>query len=486
MLAKLVQIAQNSDMFSFASSGSRTTDSLKRKGNEFFVKKQYSSALKCYTEGLELSPNDIDVLSNRCQTYIFLRRFILAQKDADAVLVINPSHSKAIYRKTKALCGQHKYAEAQAFLSEAIKRKGLDNIADLKNLMKDVETLNQQSETGNYDLKIIQTRSNQGGISEFYNDDLAQFIGPVKVVECSGKGKGLVATEYVKSGQVVVACKAFHLLTENYDTRRMYLKDAAKFATDHDPVSKKFSNRTDGAKIFIQSIIERLREEPEMLQEIYKLYAGGQYESSRERSGKDQSTGEGEILFDETRIARICDYNFFCINDMTGIWLQPSYINHSCVEPNCFWINAGDLMLVRCCKNVAKGEELVMGYVGMEKFHRREESLSQYAFNCQCRLCAVERSEDSKLLWKRRLSIDNCYLKNTIRAYEDTLDMLREMNKGKDAVLNVLLITPAIKLSDLYFANEEYQKTIDILKEVYPILQRFIPAPFKMNSKNRK
>lgn len=312
-------------MWKFLFSTPRTVDSWKRNGNDFFVKKKYVSALECYTAGLELDPNDIDLLSNRCQTYIFLRRFILAQKDADAVLAINPSHSKAIYRKTKSLCGRHKYAEAQVFLSKAIKIKPLDNLSDLQNLMKDVEKLNQQSKTGKYDLKRILSPRN-GGPSEFYNDDLAEFIGPVKIAECSGKGKGLIATKSIKSGEIVLATKAFHLITENSNTKRTYLKKAAKFSTDHDPVSNKFSKRTDGAKIFIQSIIERLKDEPEMLEEIYKLYAGAEYESSRESGG--------EIILDEARIARICDYNFFCINDMTGIWILPSYLNHSCVQPN--------------------------------------------------------------------------------------------------------------------------------------------------------
>ena len=58
----------------------------RQKGNEFFKKNDYPSALKEYEEGLKRDPKCLAIYSNRCATYIKLMIFNDALKDADKCL----------------------------------------------------------------------------------------------------------------------------------------------------------------------------------------------------------------------------------------------------------------------------------------------------------------------------------------------------------------------------------------------------------------
>ena len=71
----------------------------RQKGNEFFKKNDYPSALKEYEEGLKRDPKCLAIYSNRCATYIKLMIFNDALKDADKCLELDPKFVKAYARK---------------------------------------------------------------------------------------------------------------------------------------------------------------------------------------------------------------------------------------------------------------------------------------------------------------------------------------------------------------------------------------------------
>lgn len=90
--------------------------SLKDAGNRFFKEKDYSEALKCYTQGLILSPNDAKLLSNKAATNVKLserqcsvddtRKYLReALHDSKNAIAADPSWVKGYY--WKALCLAH-------------------------------------------------------------------------------------------------------------------------------------------------------------------------------------------------------------------------------------------------------------------------------------------------------------------------------------------------------------------------------------------
>lgn len=69
----------------------------------------------------------------------------------------------------------------------------------------------------------------------------------------------------------------------------------------------------------------------------------------------------------------------------SGVWVFPSFINHSCV-PNTSYFGIGDFLFLQAQKHIKKGEEVTIGYVIFEdRFEKRTEILSKnWGFLCNC------------------------------------------------------------------------------------------------------
>ena len=84
----------------------------KEKGNECMKAGEINAAVGFYSKALELVPGDHLVLGNRAQAYIGIKCFYQAELDCDAALAIEPSYTKARYRRGVAREEQGKLEEA--------------------------------------------------------------------------------------------------------------------------------------------------------------------------------------------------------------------------------------------------------------------------------------------------------------------------------------------------------------------------------------
>jgi hypothetical protein len=149
-------------------------------------------------------------------------------------------------------------------------------------------------------------------------------------------GQGLIATEDVKAGTLLMASKAYAIGNANNVRRDFSLLVCVDLITNT-------ANRSTQASCIVEAV-QKMRRNPQTAGEVYALYAG---EDDAERVPPPPG------VIDSGRIERIHCYNAFMPTpiptndddhkqlerpeggfldtDPTGLWLLPSFFNHSCL-----------------------------------------------------------------------------------------------------------------------------------------------------------
>eukprot|EP00941_MAST-03F_sp_MAST-3F-sp1_P001303 g1303.t1 len=95
---------------------SKAANEAKLAGNRFFVKKEYKSAIKCYTEGIESHPKHAQLFANRSMCRLALGDAEGALSDAERAKEISPYWNKAYYRVGQCLMALKRYPDAAQVL----------------------------------------------------------------------------------------------------------------------------------------------------------------------------------------------------------------------------------------------------------------------------------------------------------------------------------------------------------------------------------
>ena len=141
----------------------------------------------------------------------------------------------------------------------------------------------------------------------------------------------------------------------------------------------------------------------------------------------------------------------------SGIWIMPSYINHSC-WPNSVRSFLGDLLIVCAARDIHEGEEISMAYLDNESClqKRQKELYSGWGFNCECTLCGIETAESREVQDRRQGLMEKAsrfkiYLKQPVKKTNSGIAPLIALIKGVEATYTkpefihprVQLISPA-------------------------------------------
>lgn len=212
------------------------------------------------------------------------------------------------------------------------------------------------------------------------------YVGPVFIDRTSdGRGRGLFASRDVEAGEVLLISNAF----------------AASYNDSH------------SIGLFTK-LVTIVRQSPLALRQLYTL-AGADAQAQDSMvvpsislfdPGIDPPAvaASENLQFDEMRVMHIMNVNSFegelsspqkdPVTTLTGLWLLPSFINHSC-SPNASRLVVREAMFIHAATDIQEKEEITIGYTDiMSPLRRREEALQAmgFGFRCECKRCIVERS----------------------------------------------------------------------------------------------
>eukprot|EP01083_Nonionella_stella_P019635 54536_1 len=185
---------------------------LKAIGNEYFTKKMYGLAIRYYSTALlniENESNDelkAKLLSNRSFGYLQMNESYKAAQDALHALELDKDAIKVVHRYATALANLRQYEKALDVMNNT-------NIKDIesKSIQKSFEQLKRQIECKLkeskqlYAMNHLMNRTDLEDIEDYISSSIAvEYINDVK-------GRGVVATEDIKKGQVILIekCTAF-------------------------------------------------------------------------------------------------------------------------------------------------------------------------------------------------------------------------------------------------------------------------------------
>ncbi|CAG8548771.1 9289_t:CDS:1 [Ambispora leptoticha] len=480
----------------------KTADDYRLYGNKYFEMSDFASAVRMYSLGVELDPRNVTLYANRAEAYLRSRQFEKSLMDTEIALKLDPKHLKASIRKGKALLNLKRYEEAVNVFHELLKRPKSRNSFDgqirreVEQFLKQSEMMNSENKHGEYDyVNIINEFLKQSEIVEdFCEQDWVHAGGPrlnhadyisgaIELKQGGAKGRKWVSKQDIPQHTLLMVSKAFEIVFEQETPNFFILGN--KIQTD--------------ISYLIPPIAQKLRDEPELGHEIYQLHVGPDM-----TPGKDLDEHLLKTV-DIKRIEKLLLYNAFQqdngsgslfkrssttdvdINGL-GLWLDPSYFNHSCIDTNAERIYLGDLMFIRAQRAISKDEDLTFSYVSpIFAYEKRAHLLEKFGIRCKCRLCEIERAEPLEIHLRRRKILEHfgshivpkIFLEQEIYTYElfliikaleNMISELSSLRKEHDLDFSSIMLVHA--LDKAYSLTGNTSKSVSILQKIYELLKK--------------
>jgi tetratricopeptide (TPR) repeat protein len=386
----------------------KTARECKEEGNAALKQQDLLLAHANYTQGLRLVPTDgaakedlaYDLFRNRAHVNLLLNRPDEAKADALASLtdLKDQKHkdldSKAYFRAGCAAYNLGEFQEAKRFFKEQQRLTPGDKNATGRLLKTELRL--QEQATGVYDFKKI-----KAGLSMARpRVDATSFTRNAKIGKSPGRGRGLVATRDMDSGEIILCEKAFCVVWGH--------EDEALTAMTHD-------GRDGRIRVFpaglCKAIVQKLRDNPSQVDKVMDLY------SDYRGIGKQLIMRDSGPVIDTFQVHDIVARNAFgpgpvysghyyggedVSNASAGLWILASYANHSCI-PNAKKESMGDLIVLRATRPIGAGEEITHRYDESSDYDTRTAALmNTWGFTCTCALCLAENADSPALREQRR------------------------------------------------------------------------------------
>lgn len=164
----------------------------------------------------------------------------------------------------------------------------------------------------------------------------------------------------------------------------------------------------------VAQIQEKVKVDPQQRKQVFPLHtpdsASVQFTPWVDNEDELPDSGDTEL----TRLHSIVANNSFEFNGTgsmlesespyywSGLWILPSYINHSCSEANATWAVYGDVFFLRAVRPIAAGDEIQISYVNITwPYQHRCGVITDHKFVCGCNLCEFEKEESQGIVESR-------------------------------------------------------------------------------------
>jgi hypothetical protein len=301
-------------------------------------------------------------------------------------------HLKALYRKGRALVGLRQYAAACECLEKVAKTS--PGQKEIQDALQQAKTLYAQSLNGKYD------------ISDY-------LLGRASSPPRSGRFRGFCGDQddrrrprprtlrhpKIRTGQLLLVSNAVAVAYESAFPTMFHVDNRCKVNT---------ASRED----LVSAVVCAARKSQRLLRQLYSLQdsstpgsldvpaidlfkTDGQMSAGQEVQNENlqvdvnrirdiirlNSFGEAEgtfvpksKIYEATRSAR---------QNFSGLWLLPSFINHSCL-PNSSWLDVGSAMFIHASKPIERGEEITIPYFdALVPLPQRQAMCKNWGFQVQ-------------------------------------------------------------------------------------------------------
>jgi hypothetical protein len=292
----------------------------------------------------------------------------------------------------------------------------------------------------------------------------------IKVTDLTNKSKGVIATENIKKGTLLVVSKAISAVFHSD------MLKSRNFCTKIN-VASNFHDLNDGSQNFVNTVYS-MQSDPQLAKQIYSLYPGREY---------DRNEKINEFIIDISRVEQIQKFNSFAVENYidilkgknrsmgekeSGLWLFPSFFNHSCIN-NTSRIVLGDLLLLHAKRDIKKNEEITVNYFGIGNYSERMKSAKEgYNFKCDCSLCKFDAAD--KNLKRRESLVNEIIQKNKQLASISLNELIEDVKKMRSLYANenphkIGLVFALQNLAIKYRVNFNLKKSAATFEEIYNI-----------------
>ncbi|CAM8979959.1 unnamed protein product [Rhodiola kirilowii] len=410
---------------------------LRSRSTELLIREEWTESIQICTQLISLCHSQIPnpnpdhnltklhktlalAYSNRAESWAKLKNIDAAISDCDSALKIEGTHFKTLMCKGRILLGLHKYQLA----SDCFKLGFLDsqtngNAEEVNGYLEKCKRLDLLSKSGVIDLSSWVLSGFKGRVPE-----LGEYIGPVEIRKSEVSGRGLFATRNVEVGGVL-------LVTEAVAVARGFVPELSE----------------KGQLVIWSSFVEKLItcvENCDHIRRLVSFLSSGDDEDELEVPDIDTHRPESEPKgADVKKIEKSRILNLLDVNSMVegvapakvlgtngglygvGLWLLPSYINHSCC-PNAQRLHIGDHVIVLASRDIKAGEELTFAYFDVFKpLEKRREMLATWGFRCRCRRCEF----DERVLSNTEMSEIEIGLENGLETGNGVFKLEESMKK---------------------------------------------------------
>ncbi|KAI6661527.1 hypothetical protein LOD99_13400 [Oopsacas minuta] len=359
-------------------------------GNKFFKEGRYLQAIIQYTCAIQVNDRNAKFYSNRAMCFNKFEEFENALSDFQKANLLEPDCVKYQYliALTWSRIGNHKLS---LNLLRMIKPIDTIDFHSIFNLIEKEEVYMKHI-SGDFDfVKIMQN------LSVLTNSiDIADYIGPIQILNSPNKGRGIFTTRNVKKGENLCVVKANEIMTYTILNCTCSKCRFSKFNSiiQNTSLRDKLMEKARKSKLTTVRIISLC--DRSITNVNIDLYSGCGYEFAKNfdttpypmeklpslavniRPQMDPTILRNQLVTPDTFAQ-----NPFGYTDV-GFWFLPSFINHSCI-PNAVKIHIRDICIVRTITDIPEGDEVLASLYPLSLCSHVD--LRQ----CDCKLCHFER-----------------------------------------------------------------------------------------------